>query len=85
MAWPVERCRECAERRLAFARAAVAWVLLLEALHWPAQPMPTPGQRVSASAVARQGGTLMLAVISAAGLALTHYRIAMLYAVAATC
>src|SRR5205823_12891401 len=57
----------------------LAWVLLIEALHWPAQPAPRSGQMVSAGIVARQSGPLMLAVIGAAGLALTHYRIAMLY------
>jgi hypothetical protein len=65
---------------LGLALLPLAWVLLIEALHWPAQPVPPPNQRVTAAIAARQSGPLMLAVIGAAGLALTHYRIAMLYA-----
>lgn len=76
---------------LGLALLPVAWVLMLEALDrplrsasasitGPPEPTPTPGGPISWQYAMRRSGPYMLAVIGAAGLFLTHYRIAMIYA-----
>jgi hypothetical protein len=65
---------------LGLALLPVSWVLLLEALQWKAPPVDTTAARARWRDVTLQSGPLMLAVIGAAGLALSHYRIAMIYA-----
>ncbi len=60
----------------------VSWLLLLEVLNRPrsvAAQSATPA-RITWQSARRQSGPYMLAVIGAAGLALSHYRIAMVYA-----
>lgn len=67
----------------------IAWLFLIEAINWrlPALvPAASPGatqpqgKPVSWGNAANYSGPFVLAVITAAGLALTHYRIAMVYA-----
>jgi hypothetical protein len=67
---------------LGLALLPVAWVLLLGALEQPCASGGTarPGHgNWSRQAALRASAPFMLAVIGAAGLALTHYRIAMIY------
>ncbi|MBF6613129.1 MAG: hypothetical protein IVW55_08380 [Chloroflexi bacterium] len=60
----------------------ISWLLLLEVLdrpHSEAAQSVTP-TRISWQSARRQSGPYMLAVVGAAGLALSHYRIAIVYA-----
>lgn len=66
---------------LGLALLPLAWVLLIDALTWPAKKIDAPVGPVTWRRAAEQSGPFMLAVVGAAGLALTHYRIAMIYAV----
>lgn len=65
---------------LGLALLPVAWVLFMEALQWKAPRINGTGTQARWRDTVQQSGPLMLAVIGAAGLALTHYRIAMIYA-----
>jgi hypothetical protein len=81
---------------LGLALLPVAWVLLLEVLAQyhsrqqqrqrqgtpaaSAQTQPAPGRHITWHGALQQSGPYMLAVLASAGLALTHYRIAMIYA-----
>lgn len=67
---------------LGLALLPVAWVLLLEVLEQStAQTAAAPGsQQVTWQSALGRSGPFMLAVVGAAGLALTHYRIEMIYA-----
>ncbi len=67
---------------LGLALLPVAWVLLLEAV---GRPVPVAGSTRPTGAVTwrsagQQSGPYMLAVIGTVGLALTHYRIVIVYA-----
>jgi hypothetical protein len=73
---------------LGLALLPVAWVLLLEVLErrrlaQPAESTSTtpaqPGMQITWQSALQQSGPYMLAVLASAGLALTHYRIAMIY------
>lgn len=65
---------------LGLALLPVAWVLLVEALEWRTPDIDTRTSRARWRDVVQASGPLMLAIVGAAGLALTHYRIAMIYA-----
>ena len=67
---------------LGLALLPVAWVLLLEALGRPvvAAGSTKPTGVVTWRSAGQRSGPYMLAVISAVGLALTHYRIVIIYA-----
>ena len=69
---------------LGLALLPVAWVLFLEVVQRPlrstASAQPQPNATVTWQTAIRQSGPYMLGVIGAAGLFLTHYRIAMVYA-----
>ncbi|HYP39084.1 MAG TPA: DUF6541 family protein [Chloroflexia bacterium] len=77
---------------LGLALLPVAWVLLLEVLERRRQAQPSestsiqaspppaqPGRQITWQSALQQSGPYMLAVLASAGLALTHYRIAMIY------
>ena len=67
---------------LGLALLPVAWVLLLEALGRPVAAGSTgPTGSVTWRSAGQQSGPYMLAVIGTVGLALTHYRIVIVYAV----
>jgi hypothetical protein len=76
---------------LGLALLPVAWVLLLEVLERRRQAQPAesastaspppaqPGRQITWQSALQQSGPYMLAVLASAGLALTHYRVAMIY------
>ncbi len=63
---------------LGLALLPVAWVLLLEAVQQP--PSTAPAGHTGWQKALSTSGPLMLAVLAATGLALTHYRVVMIYA-----
>ncbi len=68
---------------LGLALLPVAWLLLLEALNVPRKVVSandTPKTHTDWETALRHSGPFMLAVLGGAGLALTHYRITMIYA-----
>lgn len=67
---------------LGLALLPVAWILLLEALDYspPLASNSTAAGGITWQSALRQSGPYMLAVIGAVGLALSHYRIEIIYA-----
>lgn len=68
---------------LGLALLPVAWLLLLEALTTPRRAASSsiiPRTHTDWETALRHSGPFMLAVVGGAGLALTHYRITMIYA-----
>ncbi|HUP27934.1 MAG TPA: DUF6541 family protein, partial [Chloroflexia bacterium] len=68
---------------LGLALLPVSWVLFCDAVTGFAVPVPRltlPRTQADIQSALERSGPLMLAVLGAAGLALTHYRITMLYA-----